>query len=107
MDLGFSLQALVLYMWLLAASPSACSLLCSSFGLSPSLTFMLFWSSRSFALGWPGLEHRLGAQGEGAGSTAVETGGGSRWWGGDFVVGGKGRGKEKLEGSRGRRDGVE
>lgn len=57
---------------------------------------MLFWSSRIFVLGWPGLEHRLGAQGEGAESTVVETGGGSRWWGGDFVVGGKGEGKEKL-----------
>lgn len=30
-----------------------------------------------------------------------ETGGGSRWQGGDTEVGGKGWGKENLEGSRG------
>lgn len=42
-----------------------------------------------------------GSTGQGAESTAVKTGGGSRWQGGDFVVGGKDRGKEKLEGSRG------
>lgn len=93
-----SLQPLYFTVWLLAGSLSACSALCPSFY---SLPLVLFWSSRSFIVGWMGLEHQLGVQREGAESTVVETGGCSRWRGGDFMVGGKGRGKEKLEGSRG------
>lgn len=69
-----------------------CQLLCllvlvPEFFSLPLSYFSAFLFSDSFTVAWPGLELQLRPQGQGAESTAVETGGGSTWWRRDSVMG--------------------
>lgn len=100
LDFVLSTQVLVVYTCLLAARPSACSLLCPTFAHSHSLFHTFLVKSELHS----GLA-RLGAPAGTTGRRSREHSGGDRWWlqmarRGPCVVGGKGRGKEKLEGSR-------